>query len=262
MAIEPDYLTLARADLGTKEVAGKGSNPKVLAYYADAGHPEIRDDSVAWCAAYVGACLKRAGYPNTGSLAARSYLTYGTALKKPEPGCIVVMSRGDPSSWEGHVGFYVGETATHVKVLGGNQSDAVNIQSFPKTRVLGYRRPPKAGSVVKTITVEKKTATEVVKESKHLPATGNAVVALVAGVVASAWQGISDLAQATWTTVGVAVGVLPDVSAQTVSLVGSAQALVSTFNVPWPMMVGTGFAIACATYALVRETRRRMEGPK
>ena len=34
----------------------------------------------------------------------------------------------------GHVGFYVGETDTSVKVLGGNQSNKVSIASYSKTR--------------------------------------------------------------------------------------------------------------------------------
>jgi hypothetical protein len=39
------------------------------------------------------------------------------------------------------VGFYVRETARYVFLLGGNQSNAVNIAAYPKTRVIGYRMP-------------------------------------------------------------------------------------------------------------------------
>lgn len=38
---DPKWLELARADLGTKEIVGKLHNKKVVAYYGDAGHPEI-----------------------------------------------------------------------------------------------------------------------------------------------------------------------------------------------------------------------------
>lgn len=138
--MEPKWLELARAELGTKESPGSKNNPVVVQYYADSGNAGIRDDSVAWCAAFCGAMLKRAGLPNTGSLAARSYLNYGIALDDPKPGCIVVFTRGN-SSWEGHVGFYIGETANHIKVLGGNQSDSVSIASYPKSKLLGYRWP-------------------------------------------------------------------------------------------------------------------------
>ena len=51
---------LAKSEVGTMEWA-EGSNPKVVAYYRDAGFPEVKDDAVAWCAAFVGAMIKRAG---------------------------------------------------------------------------------------------------------------------------------------------------------------------------------------------------------
>lgn len=138
--MEPKWLELARAELCVTEVSGSGHNKRIVDYFADAGHPEVKNDETAWCAGFVGAMLKRAGMPNSGSLAARSYLKYGTPVDTPEPGDIVVFSRGN-STWEGHVGFYVGETDTAVKVLGGNQSNKVSIANYSKTRLLGYRRP-------------------------------------------------------------------------------------------------------------------------
>ena len=134
------WFDLAKAELGTKEAPGDADNSVVLDYYADAGHPEIAHDSVAWCSAFVGSMLVRAGYPSTSSLAARSYLQYGVRLERPTEGCIVVMKRGN-SSWEGHVGFYMGDAGSSIRVLGGNQGDAVSIATFPKSSVLGYRMP-------------------------------------------------------------------------------------------------------------------------
>lgn len=139
--MEPKWLELARGQLGTKRIPGKGSNRKVLDYFAEAGHPEIKDDDVAYCAAFAGAMLKRAGLPNSGSLAARSYLNYGTKLDEPREGCICVFSRGN-NSWEGHVAFYLGETSSTIKILGGNQGGgAVTISSYAKSKLLGYRWP-------------------------------------------------------------------------------------------------------------------------
>jgi uncharacterized protein (TIGR02594 family) len=139
--VDPPWMKLAKAELGVAEVPGDEDNPRVLAYYADAGHPQIDHDEVAWCSAFSSAMLERAGYASSKSLAARSYLPWGKELKKPKPGCIVVFSRGNPRGWQGHVGFYVGETATHIKVLGGNQSNKVSIALYSKSRVLGYRWP-------------------------------------------------------------------------------------------------------------------------
>jgi uncharacterized protein (TIGR02594 family) len=143
---EPKWLALARADLGTREEPGDADSPAVLAYYRDAGHPEVRDDSVAWCSAFVGAQLERSGVPSSKQLNARSYLTWGKKIDKPVPGCVVVLSRGDPRGWQGHVGFCVGDDRDSVRILGGNQGDAVSIASFPKSRVLGYRWPVTAGN--------------------------------------------------------------------------------------------------------------------
>ena len=46
----------------------------------------------------------------------------------------------------GHVAFYVGETATQIKVLGGNQSNSVSVANYPKSRLLGFRRVLQAKS--------------------------------------------------------------------------------------------------------------------
>ena len=51
-----------------------------------------------------------------------------------------VFKRGN-SSWQGHVAFYLGETAGRIYVLGGNQSNSVSVTSYPKSKLLGYRTP-------------------------------------------------------------------------------------------------------------------------
>lgn len=143
---DPAWLKLARVELGVKEAPGAANNPTVLAYYRDAGHPEINADSVAWCAAFCGAMLERAGTSSSKMLNARSYLNWGKEVTKPYPGCVAVFSRGDPRSWEGHVGFFLREVDGHVEILAGNQGDAVSIGREPKSRLLGYREPVKASN--------------------------------------------------------------------------------------------------------------------
>jgi uncharacterized protein (TIGR02594 family) len=96
-------------------------------------------DAVPWCAAFVGAILKRTGVKPSGSLMARSYLNWGTPLKTPKPGAVVVFARGKPP--QGHVAFFVKDEGRTILVVGGNQSDAVTVTSYPKARVLGYRWP-------------------------------------------------------------------------------------------------------------------------
>jgi uncharacterized protein (TIGR02594 family) len=141
--METPWFDLALKDIGIREVPGEKDNPKVLRYYEDAGHPAIKNDSVSWCAAFVGAMLHRSGYKNTGSLLARSYLKYGIKLAKPVKGCIVVFKRGS-STWQGHVGFFSHWVRPGViACLGGNQADQVNISYYHESKVLGYRWPIK-----------------------------------------------------------------------------------------------------------------------
>jgi uncharacterized protein (TIGR02594 family) len=133
---------LARAEVGTVEW-NKGSNPRVLAYYKDAGHAWVEDDAVAWCAAFVGAMLKRAGLKGTGQLTARSYLGWGehVPLDQAKPGDIVVFKRGN-STWQGHVTFFVRMNGKFITCLGGNQSDQVKESDYATSELLGIRRAP------------------------------------------------------------------------------------------------------------------------
>lgn len=143
MLQQPPWLAEAWRELGQREVAGNADNPRIMALYRDAGAAGIAHDETAWCAAFVGACLRRSGQTGTGSLMARSYLSWGEAMPAGEPapiGAVAVLARGpDPAS--GHVGFLVGETADHLMLLGGNQSDGVTVSAFARTQVLGLRWP-------------------------------------------------------------------------------------------------------------------------
>ena len=139
-ADRPPWLVLAAADIGTVEGIGKGNNPKVLAYFRDAGFPGIKDDAVAWCAAGAGAWLWRSGHGRSGSLAARSYETWGVGLSKPALGAVGVKKRKG-GGWLGHVGFVVGASAAKIILLGGNQNDRVSVASFDRDEFTGFRWP-------------------------------------------------------------------------------------------------------------------------
>ena len=142
---QPRWLDFAWGDLGVAEAAGVKNNARVVRYYAEVGHTEVTDDEVAWCAAFLGACLERSGIRSTRSLMARSYLSWGEAIAEPRYGAVAVLSRGfDPRL--GHVGFLVGTTSADLVLLAGNQSDAVCVQAFPRARLLGLRWPSAASS--------------------------------------------------------------------------------------------------------------------
>ena len=134
---------IASSHEGTWEWSA-GTNPKIMQWFADAGHPEIKDDSTPWCAAFANGVLAELGMTGTNSLLARSFLEWGeeVPLEKAPRGAIVVFRRG-VKPWQGHVGFLNGFTGTSVSVLGGNQSDQVNIKNYPRKDLLSVRVPKK-----------------------------------------------------------------------------------------------------------------------
>lgn len=135
---------------GLKEIKGSVHNPKILEFFKAANNSWVKDDETAWCAAFMAYCLEEAGFDSTNKLNARSYLSWGVETKTPKIGDIVVFWRDSINGWQGHVGFYIGETDTTIKTLGGNQSDMVNISEYPKAQLLGYRLvPEKTGSINK-----------------------------------------------------------------------------------------------------------------
>ena len=142
---------IAQGYIGTTEGPGPEDNPAIMAMYASVGHDWVEHDTVAWCAAFVGHCSEKAGLRSTRRLNARSYLDWGIPvdLADAQPGDIVVFSRGS-KSWQGHVAFFMKTTGAMIEVLGGNQSDAVTIQRYAKSRLLGVRR---AGNVAPAVTL-------------------------------------------------------------------------------------------------------------
>ena len=142
---------IAKTYIGTVEGPGPENNPAVMEMYASVGHDWVEHDSVAWCAAFVGHCIEKAGLRSTRKLTARSYLDWGipVAVHDAQPGDIGVIPRGS-SSWQGHVFFIDRIEGAWVWGLGGNQSDAVNVTRYPVSKLLGVRR---AGNVAPAVTL-------------------------------------------------------------------------------------------------------------
>lgn len=134
---EPAWLRIARTYMGLHEGIGASDNPRVVSMYAACGHPEVKHDSVAWCAAFVGAMLAEAGFKGTGTLWALDYLKWGVALPGPVLGAIGAKHRNGG----GHTFFVAGATPEYILALGGNQDDQVCIEAIPRADVDGYRYP-------------------------------------------------------------------------------------------------------------------------
>ncbi|EMO5715839.1 TIGR02594 family protein [Enterobacter bugandensis] len=135
---EPKWIAEAKKYIGEREVKGRAHNPLIVQFWKDIKRSGIKDDETPWCSAMAGAVLERVGIKSTRFESAKSWLEWGGPLDVPAYGCVVVFSRNGG----GHVGFVVGQTPDgDLLVLGGNQSDAINVRAFPRSRVVGYRWP-------------------------------------------------------------------------------------------------------------------------
>lgn len=143
---------IAQRFAGIQEVAGSTANPAILAMLRlDAEWPE--DDSVPWCSAFMNYVFWLLNLPRSRSLRARSWLNVGFAVGSlwlAERGHdVVVLKRGggDQPGPEvikapGHVGLFHSYDDDNgvVKILGGNQSDSVNVKSYSIDRILSIQR--------------------------------------------------------------------------------------------------------------------------
>jgi uncharacterized protein (TIGR02594 family) len=135
-------LAVARAELalGVKEWPGKDdSNPRIVLYHRrTVGRDD--PDAVAWCSSFVNYCVEEAGGRGTGSQWALSWKGWGQEANDPQVGDVAVFERRSPKGDGGHVGFWVGGTETHVRVLGGNQRQRVCELAFPRDGMDGDTR--------------------------------------------------------------------------------------------------------------------------
>lgn len=140
----PWYLEAERLK-GTQEIPGRRSNPVILDW-ADGLGLDYGNDDIPWCGLFVAHCIASSlpDEPLPGNvLLARAWGRFGRPIS-PRLGALLVFWRGQRSGWSGHVGFYAGEDATAYHVLGGNQSNAVNVARISKQRLLEARWPSTA----------------------------------------------------------------------------------------------------------------------
>ena len=153
------WMKIASSYIGLHEGTSLKANAKVVKFFGEAGHPEIKNDhTTPWCAAFVGAVLEEADLPHTGSLLALSYAKYGQKLDNPIGGCIATKKRNGG----GHVFFVVSFDDKYVYGLGGNQNDQVSISRFPRSVIYSYCWPEGVAIPDKVVTtVVANTATDV-----------------------------------------------------------------------------------------------------
>ncbi|ALX46171.1 MULTISPECIES: TIGR02594 family protein [Burkholderia] len=140
----PAWMPVALAEQGVRRFGRGESNPRIVEYNGCTNLVGY-DDKVSWCSSFINWCFSRVGIPGTGSALARSWLEWGRALSEPAYGCVVVLMRDRPTSWKGHVGFYLRHDEAHVYLFGGNQRGAVREHAYARSRLLAYRWPDECG---------------------------------------------------------------------------------------------------------------------
>jgi uncharacterized protein (TIGR02594 family) len=138
---DPPWLEIARTYVGVREIPGPQHNP-VIARWLHGLKAWWQDDETPWCGTFVAACLQQSGHPVARHwMRARAWLEWGLPINVGALGAVAVIKRGD-NPQQGHVGFVVGWSADgRLLLLGGNQSDEVNVRGFAPDRLLGYRWP-------------------------------------------------------------------------------------------------------------------------
>ena len=135
--MEAKFLHEAFKEMNVKEVKGKNHNPRILQYHK-ATSLKASTDEIPWCSSFANYIVQKCGDPGTNNAMARSWESWGKELETPEPGCVVVFSRGSDPKY-GHVAFYLYQTNKYIYVIGGNQSDKVSIEAYDKSRLVCYR---------------------------------------------------------------------------------------------------------------------------
>lgn len=146
----PPWVKVANSFVGTKEYPGAANNPTIMRWAAKVARYlgiNYAGDHVPWCGLFVAYCVAECGLaPAKIAVRASEWSNWGVALREPTVGAVLTFNR----SGGGHVAFYVSEDRDYYHVLGGNQSDAVNITKIAKNRCTAFRWPagvplPKTG---------------------------------------------------------------------------------------------------------------------
>lgn len=148
MKIETSAFQVALRFTGLKEIPGDKDHPFILWCLTLCGLSS--GDETPWCSAFLNGICYILGLPRSGSAAARSWLKVGQVVYPADAVVgldVVILSRGEGKqpgpedvNAPGHVGLFAGMDGNKVKILGGNQSNMVSVESYPATQILGIRR--------------------------------------------------------------------------------------------------------------------------
>lgn len=133
----PLWLQAGLRLLGTRETPGARDNPTIIDWAKEEGGSVAKaytHDTIPWCALFANHILTASGLPGTETLWALDFAGKWPAVNLGEPavGAFAPMSRDGG----GHIMVVVGRDARgNIMGLGGNQSDAVTIAPFARSRL-------------------------------------------------------------------------------------------------------------------------------
>jgi uncharacterized protein (TIGR02594 family) len=100
----------------------------------EVGHGRPSGCPSAWCACYLEHTLKKAGFRQLGSFAARDFAHYGKRARPGQVGAIMVMPH--------HVGVVAGKCDDgRVKLVSGNHGHRVGTGCYAAGRAIAWRIP-------------------------------------------------------------------------------------------------------------------------
>ncbi len=144
------WLEVAAAELGIQENGAPGQHTKRILEYHATTTLQAQTDEVPWCSSFVNWAVRQAGHAGTDNALAGSWLNWGKPLTPPAPGAVTVIKRKNAtsdtatgSSTGFHVGFFISQTSSTIRLLGGNQSNMVRYSNFLLSSydVRGHRWP-------------------------------------------------------------------------------------------------------------------------
>lgn len=97
--------------------------------------------NLPWCGDAVESCIAKvlpAEPLPANPFFAQSWASFGVDVGQPIVGAIGVIRW---SASAGHVGIVAGVDGNTVNLLGGNQSNAINVSAFPRAKFIGFRWP-------------------------------------------------------------------------------------------------------------------------
>ena len=137
----PRYLEIAEDDIGVKEYRGDKHHPRIIRYHANTG--KWSRDEVPWCGSAIETWLIEAGVKGLGKpgALARNWMKWGIGVDVPMRGDIIVLKRRKRGSdaitgsrGGFHVGIYDRASRGRLRLLGGNQRDAVRYSWYSQRR--------------------------------------------------------------------------------------------------------------------------------